>query len=81
MQTCMSQNTVNCNSVTVELPINMKFIHFQHGFQSGLSCESQLIETVHDWMTALDNKHRLMQSSSTLLKLLIKFRTNDFYLN
>ncbi|KAI0215940.1 hypothetical protein LSAT2_032014 [Lamellibrachia satsuma] len=31
-------------------------LHFQHGFQSGLSCESQLIETVHDWMTAMDNK-------------------------
>ena len=31
-------------------------LHFQHGFQSGLSCESQLIEAVHDWMTALDNK-------------------------
>ena len=30
-------------------------LHFQHGFQSGLSCESQLTETVHDWMTALDN--------------------------
>ena len=31
-------------------------LHFQHGFQSRLSCESQLIETVHDWMVALDNK-------------------------
>ena len=31
-------------------------LHFQHGFHSGLSCESQLIETVHDWMMALDNK-------------------------
>ena len=31
-------------------------LHFQHGFQSGLSCESHLIETVHDWMMALDNK-------------------------
>ena len=31
-------------------------LHIQHGFQSGLSCESQLIETVHDWMMALDNK-------------------------
>ncbi len=30
-------------------------LHFQHGFQSGLSCESQLIQTVDDWMTALDN--------------------------
>ena len=25
-------------------------LHFQHGFQSGLSCESQFIETVHDWI-------------------------------
>ena len=33
-------------------------LHFQHGFQSGLSCESQLIETVHNWMTAMDNKTR-----------------------
>ena len=31
-------------------------LHFQNGFQSGLSCESQLIETVHDWMMAVDNK-------------------------
>ena len=34
-------------------------LHFQHGFQSGLSCESQLIETVHDWMTSLYNKTQL----------------------
>ena len=34
-------------------------LHFQHGFQSGLSCESQLIETVYDWMTALDNKTQI----------------------
>ena len=34
-------------------------LHFQHGVQSGLSCESQMIETVHDWMTALDNKTQI----------------------
>ena len=34
-------------------------LQFQHGYQSGLSCESQLIETVHDWMTALDNKTQI----------------------
>ena len=34
-------------------------LHFQNGFQSGLSCESQLIETVHDWMTASDNKTQI----------------------
>ena len=31
-------------------------LHFQREFQSGLSCESQLTETVHAWMNALDNK-------------------------
>ena len=30
-------------------------LHFQHGFQSGLPCESQLTETVHDWITARYN--------------------------
>ena len=34
-------------------------LHFLHGFQSGLSCESQPIETVHDWMTATDNKTQI----------------------
>ena len=34
-------------------------LYFQHGFQSGMSCESQLIETVHDWMTAMDNKTKI----------------------
>ena len=27
--------------------------------QSGLSCESQLIETVHNWTTAIDNKTQI----------------------
>ena len=32
-------------------------LDFQHGFQSvGLSCEFQIIETVQDWITAIDNK-------------------------
>ena len=34
-------------------------LHFQHSFQSGLSCESQLINTVHDWITAIDNKTQI----------------------
>ena len=33
--------------------------YFQHSFQSGLSCESQLIETVHDWITAIDDKTQI----------------------
>ena len=38
---------------------NNIILHFQHGFQSGLSSESQLIETVHDWITAIDNKTQI----------------------
>ena len=38
---------------------NNIILHFQHGFQSGLSCESHLIETVHDWMTAMENKTQI----------------------
>ena len=34
-------------------------IHFQHGFHTGLSSESQLIETIHDWITAIDNKKQI----------------------
>ena len=34
-------------------------LHSQHGFQSGLSCESQLIQTVHDWITGIDNKTQI----------------------
>ena len=33
--------------------------HLQHGFQSGLYWESHLIETVHDCMTALENKTQI----------------------
>ena len=28
----------------------------QHGFRSGHSCETQLIQTIHDFTSALDNK-------------------------
>ena len=59
-------------------------LHFQHGFQSGLSCESQLIETVHDWMTAMDNmstRPKLTQSCLTLLKPSTKCLTYVFYQN
>ena len=34
---------------------NIIIMHLQRGFRSRLSCESQLIDTVHDWITAIDN--------------------------
>jgi hypothetical protein len=30
----------------------------QHGFRSGLSCTSQLIEALHDWSRSIDNKRQ-----------------------
>ena len=34
-------------------------LHFQPVSQSGLSCESQLTETVHDWIRVIDNKTQI----------------------
>ena len=31
----------------------------QHGFQSGLSCETQLIEATHDWASSLDSRRQV----------------------
>ena len=32
---------------------------FQHGFRSGLSCETQLLETINDFMSSLDAGERV----------------------
>ena len=36
---------------------NIIFPH-QHGFLSGLSCETQLVEAVHDWAASLNKLHQ-----------------------
>ena len=57
MHPLQSYGTHYCKQHMEHLHKHDIILHFQHGFQSGLSCESQLIvETVHDWMMALDNK-------------------------
>ena len=30
----------------------------QHGFRSGLSCETQLVEAVHDWAASMNKRHQ-----------------------
>ena len=30
----------------------------QHGFRSGLSCETQLVEAVHDWAASMNKCHQ-----------------------
>ena len=32
---------------------------FQHGFRSGLSCETQLLETTNDFLSSLDARERV----------------------
>jgi len=40
----------------VEIYKHNILLHFQHDFQSGLSWESQLIQIIHVWIKAIDNK-------------------------
>ena len=56
---CTVMEHISVSNIWKHLHRHDIILHFQHGFQSGLSCESQLIDTVHDWMI----KHKLMQSS------------------
>ena len=30
----------------------------QHGFRSGHSCETQLVEAVHDWSASMNKRHQ-----------------------
>ena len=57
---CKVMEHITVSNIWKHLHKHDIILHFQHGYQSGLSCESQLIETVHDWsglwMMALDNK-------------------------
>ncbi len=34
-------------------------LKFQHGFQSDLSCETQLIQAIQDWSKSFDNKQQV----------------------
>ena len=56
---CKAMEHIILSNMSKHLHKHNILLHFQHGFQSGLSCESQLIETVHDWITAMDNKSQI----------------------
>ena len=40
------------------LNINNIILPHQHGFRSGLSCETQLVEAVHDWAASMNKCHQ-----------------------
>ena len=37
------------------LNANDVILHHQHGFQTGLSCQTQLVEAFHDWASSMNN--------------------------
>ena len=43
-------------SMWKHLNANYVVLHHQHGFQTGLSCQTQLVEAVHDWASSMKNK-------------------------
>ena len=47
------ERLVHCQ-LTEFLERNNKLSPFQHGFQKGHSCQTQLLETVHKWACCLD---------------------------
>ena len=53
----------------------------QHGFRSKRSCETQLLLTVHDFASGLNDGKQSDALFLTLLKLSTKSRTNIYVLN
>ena len=49
--------TIIRDEIVLYLENNNLFSIEQHGFRSGRSCTTQLMETVHDWTESLDNKN------------------------
>ena len=56
---------LNANDVT---------LHPQHGFQTGLSCQTELVEAVHDWASSMNNNKQTAKFST-------QFPTNAFSTN
>ena len=43
-----------CNQICHHLSANSAIYRHQHGFQKGLSCETQLISIIHEWASILN---------------------------
>ena len=41
------------------LGANNIILPHQHGFRSGLSCETQLVKAVHDWAASMNKRHQI----------------------
>ena len=54
---CKIMETIIRYEIILYLEDNNLFSIEQHGFRSGRSCTTQLMETVHDWTESLDKKN------------------------
>ena len=56
---CKLLEHIICKHVINHLETNSILTNLNHGFRSGYSCESQLITTVHDFLTSFDKKRQV----------------------
>ena len=56
---CKLLEHIICKHVMNHLESNEILTNLNHGFRSGYSCESQLITTVHDFLTSFDQKRQV----------------------
>ena len=56
---CKVMEHIVCHHVLEHLDQHRILSSFQHGFRAMRSCETQLLTTIHDFMTNYDNKHQI----------------------
>ena len=56
---CKVMEHIVLNHMWKHLGANNIILPHQHGFRSGLSCETQLVEEVHDWTVSTSKRHQI----------------------
>ena len=56
---CKCLERLVCNQLLYFLKTNNILVEDQHGFRTGRSCETQLLECVNNWSEALDKKNKV----------------------
>ena len=65
---CKVMENIILNYLWKHVTANNIILHNQHGFQTGLSCKTQLVEAVHDWALTPNNRKGNKSPSSRLLQ-------------
>lgn len=56
---CKVMEYIVLSHMWAHLNTNNIILHHQHGFQSGLSCDTQLIQATHDWASSINNRKQV----------------------